>query len=306
MKEISTIALQVLSSATQKKPHVYALIYMAVIPIYASIYFFFWPILGDQRSFAECLYFSIVTITTLGYGDIAPQGEIGQLVCASEPLLGVLLIGLFLNSVAGSRNDAIRAVQRERDEQAYRETQRTRLRSHFKLIAPTIGRYRASVVQISRPVGTDLEKYNPDFRLNDMKDLYQPTRLMREGFLQSAINGYFQTLELLHKELCELVRNVDLRCFPEVEAHSLNMIATIAGFDYSGRILSASHTKAGDQKMVDFVRETLENYDGDYSIQGSNLLDGYIALYHQVKFLMAILSGFETAITKEIEMDSQS
>lgn len=306
MNETISRTRATLSFTKQGRPYVYGLIYLTLIPIYASIYFIFWPLLGAERTFQECLYFSIVTITTLGYGDITPQGTIGQLVCASEPLFGIVLIGLFLNSVASARNEVIRDMQQKRDEEAYRETHRTRLNSHFKLLTPIIARYRASVLQICQPGGTDLEEYNPDFRLNDMRDLFQPTRLRREGYLQPAINGYFQTIEILHKELCELVRNIDLRCFPEVEGHSLNLISTINGFDYSEAILSANHTMVGDRKMVDVVREMLEDYDGDYSFQSPNLVDGYLALYHQIRFVMATLTGFEIAITKEIDIDSHS
>ncbi|MBV9887583.1 MAG: pentapeptide repeat-containing protein [Acidobacteria bacterium] len=48
-----------------------------------------------DRSFISCLYFSAVTFTTIGYGDLAPHG-VFRLVAASEGLFGILLCGLFL------------------------------------------------------------------------------------------------------------------------------------------------------------------------------------------------------------------
>jgi len=224
------------------------------------------------------------------------------LLAASESFFGVILIGLFLYALASARNDAVQIAQEQKENRIYRESQRTRLNCHFKLIAPLITRYRVSVVQVSQPVNAGLKEYNPDFRLNDMKDLYKPTRLMRESYMQPAVFGYFQTIEALHKEICDLVKNVDLRCFPDVECHSLNLVSTITGFDYSGAILSACNTMAGDQKMAlaDIVSEMLENYDGDYSFRGSNILDGYIALYHQIRFVMEELTKLEKAISKEI------
>jgi hypothetical protein len=45
------------------------------------------------------LYFSVVVITTLGFGDIVPLTDAARLWVASESLLGVILIGLFLNSL---------------------------------------------------------------------------------------------------------------------------------------------------------------------------------------------------------------
>ncbi len=50
-------------------------------------------------SYARMLYFSAITITTLGYGDIVPLTDLTRLLVALESVLGLLLIGLFLNSL---------------------------------------------------------------------------------------------------------------------------------------------------------------------------------------------------------------
>ena len=43
-------------------------------------------------SFAECLYFSVVTLSTVGYGDIQPISGPARFVCAVEIVMGVLLL----------------------------------------------------------------------------------------------------------------------------------------------------------------------------------------------------------------------
>ena len=53
-------------------------------------------------SFRRMLYFSIVTITTLGYGDIVPLTDQARVLVGIEALLGVVLIGLFLNALTQS------------------------------------------------------------------------------------------------------------------------------------------------------------------------------------------------------------
>jgi hypothetical protein len=45
-------------------------------------------------------YLSVVTITTLGFGDITPLTEEARLLIASEAVLGVIVVGLFLNALA--------------------------------------------------------------------------------------------------------------------------------------------------------------------------------------------------------------
>lgn len=43
----------------------------------------------------EAFYFSIITVTTLGYGDISPRGDI-RYIAASQALLGYLYLGTFI------------------------------------------------------------------------------------------------------------------------------------------------------------------------------------------------------------------
>ena len=284
----------------QRRPHVYGALYLSLIPIYSTLYYFFPCIIGSERSYIECLYFSIVTITTLGYGDITPLDEIGQLVTASESLLGVVSIGLFLNAIASARGDRVRKEQAERDAQLYRETQRARLNGHYSLIRPIVERYRHAVIDVTRPSGSEPIEYNPNFELKDMKDLYKPTALLRERYLKPAIFGYFEVVDLLHNGLADLIKNVDMRCFPDIERHSMEVVNAISSFDHSGAILSATETHAGDKTLAKFAEEMLEQYQGNYVPQGSHLLDGYILLYHQIRRVMQILATLESEIQNEI------
>ena len=49
------------------------------------------------------LYLSTVTVTTLGYGDIVPTTGITRFLIALQSISGLILMGLFINSVAGRR-----------------------------------------------------------------------------------------------------------------------------------------------------------------------------------------------------------
>jgi hypothetical protein len=57
---------------------------------------------------SDALYFSVVTITTLGYGDYYPSDTLGRWLCCAETIMGfvliVLVIGIFLTGVKNIHN----------------------------------------------------------------------------------------------------------------------------------------------------------------------------------------------------------
>ena len=57
----------------------------------------------SSGAFGRLLYFSAVTQTTLGFGDIVPISDRTRLLVGIQSVLGIILIGLFLNSLAGAR-----------------------------------------------------------------------------------------------------------------------------------------------------------------------------------------------------------
>ena len=49
----------------------------------------------EASSFGACLYFSMVTFTTLGYGDLYPNPGFPRALAAGEAVLGMILMSLF-------------------------------------------------------------------------------------------------------------------------------------------------------------------------------------------------------------------
>lgn len=58
---------------------------------------------GWWDRFCRMLYFSGITIATVGYGDIVPITTLGRMLALAESVLGVILIGLAINALADRR-----------------------------------------------------------------------------------------------------------------------------------------------------------------------------------------------------------
>ena len=64
---------------------------------------------GGPAVWVRMFYLSAVTITTLGFGDIVPVSDCARFMVATEVVIGVVLIGIFLNALwkkEGSSNPA--------------------------------------------------------------------------------------------------------------------------------------------------------------------------------------------------------
>lgn len=81
----------------------------SVLAIAFAFIYFRWPgcvvannVVGDIRGFVHALYFSVVTMTTLGFGDIAanPASWQGQVVLMVQVILGYVLLGALVTRLA--------------------------------------------------------------------------------------------------------------------------------------------------------------------------------------------------------------
>ena len=92
------------------RPIVWIGLYVCVTPLFALIY---WGLPEGQfripdnepTDYGSWLYYSIVTITTLGFGDYTPAHGAAQAVTAVEVACGLIFLGFFLNSVAAMRSE---------------------------------------------------------------------------------------------------------------------------------------------------------------------------------------------------------
>lgn len=59
-----------------------------------------WPSWAGFERFFTSLYFSVITFTTTGYGDLKPTPGLGRFVSATEAACGVVLMALFMVCMA--------------------------------------------------------------------------------------------------------------------------------------------------------------------------------------------------------------
>lgn len=101
-----TVMLDVLLSATS--------LYLVIGSLFAAIFAViewaapgsFVSASGAEIGWQRLIYYSYVTLTTLGYGDITPQGHYPQAAAAFEAVVGVLYTVILLSRLVGMYGDS--------------------------------------------------------------------------------------------------------------------------------------------------------------------------------------------------------
>lgn len=113
--------------------------YIALMPVFALIY---WALPDAQFripdgagvDFGSWLYYSIVTITTLGFGDYTPAHGWAQAVTAVEVMCGLTILGFFLNAVGSMKSEIDVDAEIEKQRQLHFAAEKDKL----KKVAPLL------------------------------------------------------------------------------------------------------------------------------------------------------------------------
>lgn len=131
----------------------------------------------------DVLYFSIVTITTLGFGEIYPVGVTGLVLVCAEAICDIIFIGLFLNAISELQAKEVDENGEARTMQERRDNAQVKLRQYYLMLKSIMNRYLTEAYAVTTPIGKrkfpeDLLHHQFQFSFNDISDLYNTSLLL--------------------------------------------------------------------------------------------------------------------------------
>ncbi len=287
-------------------------LYIAITPVFALIY---WALPDGQfripdnagTDFGSWLYYSIVTITTLGFGDYTPAHGWAQAVTAIEVVCGLSIFGFFLNAVGSMKSEIDVESEVVKQKQAHFEMEKRKLLLTIPSIIHNLNIFLSYCYALTTPVdrrSDDQPQYNPEFQFNDMADLFKPSGLSFDNTRLPAVARFVKSAAQTSLNLDSLQTKVDLTLWPDILENCFAFVANYQMFSATDVLsqkadaLLAEGEEISADKAEAKVASQIANWTGPVDVKKEQNLQPVIELYFFIKDNASLARKLETALTK--------
>lgn len=316
-------------------PAVYGTTYLSLIPIFGLLYS---TLPGMQFNhedvgFLEAMYFSTITVTTTGFGDITPTNTLTRAFVMVEATIGVVSAGLFLNAITYQREENLRKIMDAYESKKEASYAFARLHSHDSLITLNMNTYLNRVNQLlgveseQTPVaqtdnegrdnlaGSPTQANAPDANVSsqligihepipeglvfaNLQHLFNASSRLTDDPHKPQIWYYYQALDELINSIENLVRETETYRWEDLESLCIQYLSDIKSFDSSSYILAEPDF---EKQLADIQAQReqdmllIRDYPSDKAVELSseNSLNPYIILYRGIQITLTFIKAFQ-------------
>lgn len=275
------------------KPLVWISGYALLIPLFA---FFYWLLPAGQfrvpdgvtLDFGNWMYYSIVTITTLGFGDFTPAGREAQCITCLEVVCGLMLLGFFLNAVGAMKSEIDLSSERERQRALHCSREHEKLVKSIPLVMHRINSFMAYCYAVTTPISArkDSHDFNSEFTLADMADMYQPSGFPDDLSGLPVAEVFMRQAGKMSLCLDSLETRIDLTIWPDLLEDCFSFVANYQLLDSI-----ANFSKPVDSKIIASATQIPEQ-------TASSVLRPVVELYAFIKENAVLARRIEVSLTK--------
>lgn len=281
------------------RPIVWIGLYICLIPVFAVIYYLmpdgqFRIPDGGGVDFGSWMYYSIVTITTLGFGDYTPMHGLAQTVTAIEVMCGLIFLGFFLNAVGSMKSEIDIESEAEKQRQLHSRQETEKLQKSTPTVLHTINLFLAYCYAVTTPEAkrADEVHFNPDFTFNDMADLYKPSGLPADRTRLPAVTRLLHSANQTSLALDSLQNRIDLTLWPEVLEDCFGFVADCQMFSAQDELITR------EAKDAEKISAEIASWKGDLDFTNHPDLQPVGELYYFIKKTSGYALNLETALTR--------
>lgn len=281
------------------RPIVWIGLYVALAPIFALIYMWlpdsqFRIPDGAGTDFGSWLYYSIVTITTLGFGDYTPAHGWAQAVTAVEVTCGLILLGFFLNAVGSMKSEIDVESEIEKQRAVHFATEREKLLKLTPSILHSLNLFLAYCYAVTTPVKERRDsdaRYDPEFKFSDMADMFKPSGLPFDRSRKPAVERLLRCAGQTSLALDALHTRVDLTLWEDIVD---DCFAFVANYQMFSSVETFSEKPAIEAE----ISRKIASVDGSPEFKPDSEMYPVAELYYFIKDNSILATKLEAALTR--------
>lgn len=293
------------------RPIIWIGIYICFIPIFALIYWglpdgqFHIPD-GASSGYGSWLYYSIVTITTLGFGDYTPAHGIAQAVTAIEVISGVVILGFFLNAVGAMKSEIDVESEIEKQKALHQAMETEKLQKSAPVVINTLNVFLAYCYAVTTPLdkrANDYMQYDPEFKFQDLASMFHPTGLPFDRTNLPGVERLLQSAAQTSLTLDSLQQRIDLTQWPTLLEFCFSFVANYQMFSNTDVMFrnpekivltdGISETKT----VAEVLNKKITEFNPDKDPRIDPDLSGVAELYDFIKENATIAMKIETILS---------
>ena len=259
---------------------------------------------GASTDYGSWLYYSIVTITTLGFGDYTPAHPGAQAVTAVEVMCGLIFLGLFLNAVGAMKSEIDVESEIEKQKALHHAMESDKLQKSMPMILNSLNVFLAYCYAVTTRVGArdeDEIRYNPDFRFNDLADMFKPSGLSFDHTSMPAVERLMHSADHASLALDSLQQRIDLTLWPDLLEDCFSFVANYQMFSNTDIMFRNPDkivlTENGDEKTAEqILSQKISDYKNDTDLPPDPDLQAVEELYDFIKENAALAEKIETRL----------
>lgn len=253
------------------RPVVWLSLYIILVPLFALFYYMLPP--GEFRipdggtvGYGSWLYYSIVTISTLGFGDYTPAMGGAQLLTACEVVAGLSIFGFFLNAVGSMRSEIDVESELEKQRIVHQKREGEKMLQTVPIAILKLNRFLSYCYVVTTPVsarsGSSVD-FDENFTFKDLRDLYKPTGLPDDHTLQPAVEGLLRSAGDVSLFLDSVQTKIDLTIWPDLLEECFGFVANCQLFTSGDAIVGQLSRMADSQNVKAATEEDAERLISD-------------------------------------------
>lgn len=291
----------------------YGILYFLMIPMFALIYNIMpdcWISYssGMENSFFSNIYFSVVIITTLGFGDIMPTNQYSSLIIGLESIIGIIFIGFFLNSLSHEHSRKVTEMEQKKEYEKWYKGEFQKLIRYSKIISIDIENYtrfaRVITLPIKRRNGEDwisgkiITDWNGEFVFSDLQDLYKGCSYVTTDMKVPAAKYYYKYQYELAESFEKLLENVEIKTWEPLESLCIKLLRNCKSEDGGDYILKKCDEVLNENNSrVNLDTKMIKEHKGDIINRPSDGLRPYKELYRTLKNNMKLIMCYKKALS---------